>query len=187
VTQSQSQPAVIAASTITETKPCKQSDDVQSSSSFWCTALEFLIIAGLIFGIYFKYGLLHESIVHHGPDKVNGFQHDVFLTSSQCFVSMLFALVCLIGSGHYTRDDQTPLTDYIKVSMSYNFAMSSSTAALKYISYPIQALAKSCKLIPVMIGRIFFGGLLYFFLFEHATLFSMLTPALVFVFILFSY
>ena len=40
------------------------------------------------------------------------------------------------------------------VSAIYVFAMFSSNESLKYVDYAYQALAKSCKLIPVMIGRV---------------------------------
>lgn len=37
---------------------------------------------------------------------------------------------------------------------TYLAAMLCSNEALKYVSYPLQALAKSCKMIPVMVGQI---------------------------------
>src|SRR5690606_31953425 len=43
------------------------------------------------------------------------------------------------------------------ISMSYLGAMLSSHEALQYVSYPAQALAKSCKMIPVMLGNILVG------------------------------
>lgn len=46
-----------------------------------------------------------------------------------------------------------PATAYFSMSASYIGAMFSSNLALGYMSYPAQALAKSCKLIPVMLSR----------------------------------
>lgn len=39
--------------------------------------------------------------------------------------------------------------------------MSSSNEALKYVSYAFQALAKSCKMIPVMLGNVVIGNKKY--------------------------
>ena len=47
-----------------------------------------------------------------------------------------------------------PLSTYTRVSLSYIGAMLCSNWALSYMSYPAQNLAKSCKLIPVMLARI---------------------------------
>ena len=44
--------------------------------------------------------------------------------------------------------------DAVKVSFGYVFAMYSSNKALEFVSYPLQILAKSCKMIPVMLGSI---------------------------------
>lgn len=44
-----------------------------------------------------------------------------------------------------------PLVDYFIVSLSYLLAMVCSFTALNYMSYPMQALGKSCKMIPVML------------------------------------
>lgn len=46
-----------------------------------------------------------------------------------------------------------PALAYLGMSASYIGAMFSSNLALGYMSYPAQALAKSCKLIPVMLSR----------------------------------
>lgn len=44
-----------------------------------------------------------------------------------------------------------------------------STSALNYISYPVQALAKSSKLLPVMFGRMLFGVICSFEEYLHVS------------------
>lgn len=44
--------------------------------------------------------------------------------------------------------------DAALVSLAYVFAMYTSNRALEYVSFPFQILAKSCKMIPVMLGSI---------------------------------
>lgn len=43
------------------------------------------------------------------------------------------------------------------ISVSYSTAMLTSNEALKYVSYPFQALAKSCKMVPVMLANVLIG------------------------------
>ena len=49
---------------------------------------------------------------------------------------------------------QVSSTTFLKMSLSYIGAMLLSNWALSYMTYPAQSLAKSCKLIPVMLMRI---------------------------------
>ena len=44
------------------------------------------------------------------------------------------------------------------ISASYTCAMLSSHQALKYVSYPLQALSKSSKIVPVMVGNVLVGA-----------------------------
>jgi solute carrier family 35 (UDP-galactose transporter), member B1 len=50
-----------------------------------------------------------------------------------------------------TTKNSPPVTSYGVVGISYICAMLFSNEALKYVSYPTQALGKSCKMIPVML------------------------------------
>ncbi len=54
-----------------------------------------------------------------------------------------------------------PPREYFKIAVTYIGAMLASNVALNYVSYPTQVLAKSCKLIPVMIMRIVVLGKSY--------------------------
>jgi len=49
----------------------------------------------------------------------------------------------------------------IRTAAVYVLAMYSSNEALAFVSYPTQALVKSCKMIPVMVGSILVGGKRY--------------------------
>jgi UDP-galactose transporter B1 len=54
-----------------------------------------------------------------------------------------------------------PHLEYAKVSFTYIAAMFASNAALNYVSYPTQVLAKSIKIVPVMLMRIVTVGKRY--------------------------
>ena len=51
--------------------------------------------------------------------------------------------------------------DAFKVAFGYVFAMYSSNRALEYVSFTLQVLAKSCKMIPVMVGSALILGKRY--------------------------
>jgi len=54
-----------------------------------------------------------------------------------------------------------PIQEYAKCSFTFVGAMASSNYALTYVNYPTQVLAKSCKMIPVMLMRILVNGKVY--------------------------
>ena len=43
-----------------------------------------------------------------------------------------------------------PLRPFASTALTYLVAMACSNEALKHVTYPTQALAKSCKMIPVV-------------------------------------
>jgi UDP-galactose transporter B1 len=144
------------------------------SSSNFTQALELLACTLAIYIIYLTYGLYNEKItrVAYGDER---FKFSLFLTTLQCFSSSIWALILItfeafrLSRQHpssyepiHSRIinlvfDQVPKTQYVIIASSYSLSMLSSTAALGYLSFLIQALAKSSKLIPVMIGKIIRG------------------------------
>jgi UDP-galactose transporter B1 len=71
-------------------------------------------------------------------------------------------LVAVVGLLVFTLPpNRVKLFDYFQIAMSYIGAMFASNVALAYVSYPTQALGKSCKLIPVMLTRIFVNRVSY--------------------------
>ena len=67
----------------------------------------------------------------------------------------------VVPSGKVSSSTQ-PAHSYGKLkalhSFAYIVAMFSTNWSLMYVSYPVQALAKSCKIVPAMIGGIFGRG-----------------------------
>src|SRR5690349_21214180 len=67
----------------------------------------------------------------------------------------IIAEMYVTGSAKLNKSD-VPLQFYAACSFAYVTAFISSNAALIYINYPTQVLAKSCKMIPVVLmGFIF--------------------------------
>lgn len=144
--------------------------------------VELILCVIAIYVCYLAYGILHEKMTRQpygipGSGNEEKFKHSFFLTTAQCVGSMLWAVFLIILEArrrttvnpehshtsfasrlYYLVFDNVPKHKYALVATSYTVAMISSTSALSYISYPVQALAKSSKLIPVMVGRILGGA-----------------------------
>jgi len=120
---------------------------------------------------YLYYGYLQERLFR--PDK-NGdrFDNTLFLFAVQCFVNALFALAATTVLGRDAH--QKPLWKHAAtapvgvknmpgylwlglIAATYLLAMLTSNEALRYVRYPAQALAKSCKMVPVMLGSALMG------------------------------
>lgn len=133
-----------------------------------------LILCALgIYTCYLRYGLLQESIysTSHGIDGEK-YSFSLFLVAIQTTTNALVALLALqsgIFKKSKTAEEEkkcgdakvvkksiltikgVPMFDYAVVSLTYLSAMVFSFTALNYMSYPMQALGKSCKMIPVML------------------------------------
>ena len=64
---------------------------------------------------------------------------------------------CLLQSQDIRFRNDT-LSDYWIYGVCYTLAMIFSNNALKHVTYPTQVLAKSCKMIPVLLAGTLFGS-----------------------------
>lgn len=107
---------------------------------------------------YLTWGVLQEKIMTREYVDVEGKKKD-FFKDSQFLVFANRFLALIIASGYLLIRQQTrhraPLFKYSYASFSNIMSAWLQYEALKFISFPTQVLAKSCKIIPVMImGRI---------------------------------
>jgi UDP-galactose transporter B1 len=121
--------------------------------------LRLIICAGGIYACYLTYGVLQEEIYKYRGAQGEKFTATVFLLFVQCLVNALFALaLMLMGS---RSGDKMPLLNFGITGSAYILAMMFSNEALKYVSYPTQALGKSCKMVPVMLFGVLIRGKRY--------------------------
>ncbi|KAM3406389.1 hypothetical protein ACQJBY_000467 [Aegilops geniculata] len=114
------------------------------------------------------YGVLQEKLmrVPYGVEK-EFFRYSLFLVfCNRITTSMVSALVLLLSKK--STDPVAPIQKYCVVSFSNILTTTCQYEALKYVSFPVQTLAKCAKMIPVMIwGTIImkkkYGGKDYFF------------------------
>eukprot|EP00045_Choanoeca_perplexa_P006627 m.57160 g.57160 ORF g.57160 m.57160 type:complete len:431 (+) comp13707_c0_seq1:173-1465(+) len=110
-------------------------------------------VAGLQ-GSYITWGVLQEMIMtqSYGVDE---FGEDVFFKNSQylVFINRVLALLAAVLVCTFTRQPRhsAPTYRYSFASMSNIMSSWCQYEALKYVSFPTQVLAKSSKIIPVMI------------------------------------
>ncbi|KAK6786130.1 hypothetical protein RDI58_014655 [Solanum bulbocastanum] len=97
------------------------------------------------------YGILQEKImrVPYGPNK-DYFIYSLFLVFCNRITTSAVSAGVLLASKK-ALDPVAPLHKYCIVSVSNILTTTCQYEALKYVSFPVQTLAKCAKMIPVMI------------------------------------
>jgi len=133
------------------TKP----DDASQEMSLALRALQLLFCAGGLLGSYLLWGVLQEKIMT--TDYSEGkFSSSIFLV----FCNRALALTTAYLVVTFTEQPmmRAPFYKFSFTSLSNVLSSWSQLEALKYISFPTQVLAKSSKLIPVMLmGKLISG------------------------------
>ncbi|XP_066376311.1 UDP-galactose/UDP-glucose transporter 3-like [Miscanthus floridulus] len=116
-------------------------------------------VAG-IWSAYIYQGVLQETLStkRFGPEA-RRFEHLAFLNFAQNVVCFVWSFIMIkLWSGGSSSDGRAPLWKYWGVSVTNTIGPTMGIEALKYISYPAQVLAKSSKMIPVMLmGTLLYG------------------------------
>ncbi|KAG8371419.1 hypothetical protein BUALT_Bualt13G0085700 [Buddleja alternifolia] len=97
------------------------------------------------------YGVLQEKImrVPYGPNK-EFFKYSLFLVFCNRITTSAVSAGVLLGRKK-VLDPVAPIYKYCVVSVSNILTTTCQYEALKYVSFPVQTLAKCAKMIPVMI------------------------------------
>jgi len=128
--------------------------------------LALLMCVAGIYTCYLSYGVLQERIYKssYAPaelDPLDGgrYHFTLFLIFAQTAVNALSAVLPL---ALFPQPKHTvPLWKYGKLALFYLAAMLFSFSALHHMSYPMQALGKSCKMVPVMLMGVLIRGRKY--------------------------
>eukprot|EP00931_Biecheleriopsis_adriatica_P043680 TRINITY_DN24960_c0_g1_i1.p1 TRINITY_DN24960_c0_g1~~TRINITY_DN24960_c0_g1_i1.p1 ORF type:complete len:333 (-),score=71.80 TRINITY_DN24960_c0_g1_i1:45-995(-) len=116
-----------------------------------------LCVAG-IWICFFAYGILQESIFVFRTPSGEKFEQTMLLLIIEHSVSALVAIAVIILFGQGSGQDWLPyLGPQGIIACAQCGAKFSSTEALMSVSYPIQALAKSSKTLPAMLGCLWSG------------------------------
>mmetsp|Transcript_81727 Transcript_81727/g.144767 ORF Transcript_81727/g.144767 Transcript_81727/m.144767 type:complete len:329 (-) Transcript_81727:245-1231(-) len=125
-----------------------------ASDAFWCSFFGAGIIGTLV-----VYGMLQEKIMQH-PYNGQLFTISAFLVFANRVCNLVFAVVMSIAKGE-SLQNQAPIWKYMVISLSNVGATNCQYEALKYVSFPVQMLGKSFKMMPVMIWGIAISGKRY--------------------------
>ncbi|KAK8969263.1 UDP-galactose/UDP-glucose transporter 5B [Platanthera guangdongensis] len=116
------------------------------------------LVAGIMFALL-VYGVLQEKImrVPYGDDK-EYFTSSLFLVLCNCITTSAVSAGFLLISKK-TLAPAAPMRYYCVISISNLLTTTCQYEALKYVSFPVQTLAKCAKMIPVMVPLEKFYGL----------------------------
>jgi len=123
-------------------------------SAFWCGFYGLGIIVTLV-----VYGLFQERIMTQ-PYGDEIFETSVFLVFCNRAVAALYSLSMAIANGE-SLAHQAPISRYMIVSLSNVYASTCQYEALKYVTFIVQMLGKSFKMIPVMLWGMTISGKRY--------------------------
>jgi len=117
-----------------------------------------------IIGFLVVYGLLQERIMKHpygeGDDE-EYFTWSLFLVMANRLVTCSVNIVLLYKLAPSEMMPVAPLYKYAAVSISNVVATYCQYEALRYVSFPVQTLGKTAKMIPVMIWGYFISKKTY--------------------------
>eukprot|EP00913_Durusdinium_trenchii_P014455 g13559.t1 len=123
----------------------------QLRAALRCVGFASGVIIGLI-----VYGVLQERIMSEPYDN-EIFRTSVFLVFMNRVAAILFALLMVAIQGESYKAS-VPLWKYLAVSLSNVAATWCQYEALKYVTFPVQMLGKSFKMMPVMVWGILISG-----------------------------
>lgn len=126
-------------------------------------ALRLSVCCGGVVLLLGTYGFLQERIMA-APYGVGAaaeyFKYTVFLVFLNRVVSCAFAFFMVLVKGESIKNGP-PLWKYAAVSVSNVMATTCQYEALKFVSFPVQMLGKSSKMVPVMGWGIAISGKSY--------------------------
>jgi len=121
--------------------------------------LKLLFGVGGIYGAFMYYGLLQEAVFKYQAVDGSKFEQVWFLMVLEAFANVI---VGFIGQRITGTDHGLPLTLFAASGLTQVCAKAFTNLALSHaVSFPVVTLAKSGKMVPVMIGSILLGGSSY--------------------------
>merc|ERR1719203_2274951 len=142
----------------------KMTDEFNSNPEFFLQALKFLFCFCGLQASYLTWGYMQELIMttefkstEHVPD--GKFPSAAFCVFSNRFLAIIVAMVAVkLRHGAVFSNNAAPLLSFTPCAFSNTMSSWSQYASLKYVSFPVQTVFKSSKVIPVMLmGRILKG------------------------------
>jgi len=135
-----------------------------SNPEFFKQAFKFLMCFIGLQASYLTWGYMQELIMttkfKETPLVPNGmFPSAAFCVFSNRFLAVLVAMVAVkLKHGAIFANNKAPLVAFTPCALSNTMSSWSQYASLKYVSFPVQTVFKSSKIIPVMVmGKVLKG------------------------------
>ena len=131
----------------------KDSGDDETPESFSATAARLAVCTVGIQVSYLLWGLMQERIMTKPYESGELFRSSKFLVFANRFLALFAAWCGLLATGEPVGRAArgTPLYKFSFSSVSNILSSVCQYEALKFVSFPTQVLAKSCKMVPVML------------------------------------
>lgn len=135
-----------------------------SNPEFFLSAFKFAFCFVGLQASYLTWGYMQELIMttkftptDSAPD--GRFPSAAFCVFSNRFLAVIVAMICVrIKHGSVFSNNVTPLWAFTPCAISNTTSSWSQYASLKYVSFPVQTVFKSSKIIPVMLmGKVLKG------------------------------
>jgi UDP-galactose transporter B1 len=122
-------------------------------------AFKLLIGAGGIYAAFLYYGKLQEEVFHYKALDGSKFTQAWFLQALEALANVIVGAIGLFVTG---GTKELPLNLFALSGGTQVCAKAFTSLALAQgVSFPVVTLAKSGKMVPVMIGSLLFGGAKY--------------------------
>ncbi len=127
--------------------------DEAKPESFSTSALRLAVCTVGIQVSYLLWGLMQERIMTKPYESGEHFRSSKFLVFANRFLALFaaWAMMCFTGEPVARSANGTPLYKFSFSSVSNIMSSVCQYEALKFVSFPTQVLAKSCKMVPVML------------------------------------
>ena len=140
---------------------------MSDNPEFFNQALKFLFAFSGLLVSYLTWGYMQELIMtthfiptKHSPD--GRFPSAAFCVFSNRFLAIIVAMVAVkVKHGSVYANNVAPLKAFTPCALSNTMSSWSQYASLRYVSFPVQTVFKSSKIIPVMIMGKFLKGSVY--------------------------
>jgi UDP-galactose transporter B1 len=134
-------------------------------------SIKLVIGAGGIYGAFLYYGTLQEAVFSYAASDGSKFKSAWFLQLLEAFANVIIGGVGMVLSGRTVGlpQDMFALSGATQVCAK----AFTSLALAAGVSFPVVTLAKSGKMVPVMIGSLLLGGATYT-LREYAAVFAII-------------
>ncbi|KRX01806.1 hypothetical protein PPERSA_00516 [Pseudocohnilembus persalinus] len=132
--------------------------------------LKFVIGCGGVYVSFMGYGVMQEKLykshypTYNDEHNLEKFTFGFGIQIIQSFLAIIMGFILTRGEPEVPEKQQMGQIDQAKMGLFGCVSMLGSNYALSYVSYPVQALFKSCKVLSVLLVGLLFGKTKYRFL-----------------------